>query len=97
MSDNIMTVDHPRWNEFTERLGGPDGCNFRYKAPGDPRSATWTCSSKGHELATPILKDMGCDVEKSIEYFRSRGGYCDCEVLFNVERGPRHGPPPGRP
>ena len=26
----------------------------------------------------------GADVEKSLEYFESEGGFCDCEVLLNV-------------
>jgi hypothetical protein len=29
---------------------------------------------------------MDVDVDKSIAYFREHGGYCDCEILFNVER-----------
>jgi hypothetical protein len=32
-----------------------------------------------------ILWDMqGIDVEGTLEYFKSLGGYCDCEVLLNV-------------
>jgi len=87
MPSDVMTVDHPRWNEFCVRLEGPEGCNFVEEKPGDPKSITWKCSSKpDFELATPILKSMGMDVEKSIAYFREHGGYCDCEILFNVER-----------
>jgi len=83
--NDVMTVDHPRWDEFIERLTGPEGCHFHYKVPNDVKSTTWKCSSRGHELATPILKSMGCDVDKSIAYFRSNGGCCDCEVIFNVK------------
>jgi len=87
---SVMTVDHPKWEEFTERLEGPEGCNFQQKVPGDAKSTTWKCSSgPDYALATPILKAMGCDVEKSIAFFREHGGYCDCEVLFNVERSVR--------
>jgi Protein of unknown function (DUF2695) len=27
----------------------------------------------------------GIDVEGSLAYFRKYGGYCDCEILINVE------------
>jgi hypothetical protein len=76
-----MTLAHPKWGAFRKRLEGPEGCNFRLH----PR-ATWTCSSgPDYKLAKRILKAMGFDVEKSISYFREHGGYCDCEILFNVQ------------
>lgn len=86
----MMTVDHPQWPDFYRRLRGPEGCNFRKEGG----KATWTCSAgPGFELATPILKDMGCDVEASIAHFREHGGYCGCEIIFNVRSGPRRGRP----
>jgi len=95
---NVMTVTHPKWDEFTTRLEGPEGCNFQRKNPKDVKSTTWKCSSgPGFELAKPILKKMGCDVEKSIAYFREHGGYCDCEVLFNVESSAKGRNPDGSP
>jgi hypothetical protein len=27
-----MTTEHRRWTEFAERLGGPEGCDFREDA-----------------------------------------------------------------
>lgn len=27
----------------------------------------------------------GIDIESTMEFFNSHGGYCDCEILFNVE------------
>jgi hypothetical protein len=79
-----MTVDHPKWNAFAGRLEGPEGCAFRKNAEG---KITWTCTSTiERELATKILKSMKFDVESSLEYFAKHGGYCDCEILFNVER-----------
>lgn len=85
-----MTVNHPKWGDFVDRLSGSEGCNFHRTNPHDPKSATWKCwkcsSRPDFELARPILSKMGCDVEASIAYFREHGGYCDCEILFNVER-----------
>ena len=80
---DIMTPQHPRWTEFAERLEGPEGCNFR---KGDNDKTIWTCSSKtDRPLATAILTAMGdVDVVASLAYFEEHGGYCDCEILFNV-------------
>jgi hypothetical protein len=84
---DIMTPVHPRWDEFCDRLEGPEGCNFKEKKPGDAKSVTWKCSSStARPLAKAILEDMGMDVKKSLSFFEKHGGYCDCEILFNVER-----------
>ena len=35
--------------------------------------------------ATKILKRMEeIDVEGSVSFFKSRCGYCDCEIMFNI-------------
>lgn len=78
-----MTPTHPRWNEFIERLQGPEGCNFHENASG---KTAWSCTSgTDRPYARHILECMGgFDIEKSCEYFEGHGGYCDCEILFNV-------------
>jgi hypothetical protein len=84
----VMTPDHLRWQEFYDRLEGPEGCNFREKVPGDPTTVKWDCTSKNdHTSARKILAAMGFtqdQVDSSCEYFNSCGGFCDCEILFNV-------------
>lgn len=79
---SVMTPKHPRWREFRDRLEGPEGCAFRKDASD---KTVWRCDHT-HKLATKILRAMGCDVPTSLSSFRERGGYCDCEVIFNVER-----------
>lgn len=80
----IMTVDHPRWKEFYNRLSGAEGCDFKEDKNG---KLTWQC--KGGEdktFAINILNTMPeIDVDKSLEYFEEHGGYCDCEIIINVE------------
>jgi len=82
----IMTPQHARWDEFCERLEGPERCNFR-KVNGESR---WTCKGGTDKtLATKILKTMGFTdplIESSLDYFEEHGGMCDCEILFNVDR-----------
>ncbi len=77
-----MTKDHPRWEEFLDRLVGPEGCNFREDADG---KVVQDCCGVYQPLAIRILKKMGgIDIPASIEYFEENGGFCDCEILFNV-------------
>jgi hypothetical protein len=39
-------------------------------------------------MARAILEAMGgIDVYRSLEYFESEGGFCDCEIYGNVAGG----------
>ena len=40
-----------------------------------------------HTLRETIqfLRQRGLDVERVVPWLRAHGGYCDCEVIFNVE------------
>jgi hypothetical protein len=69
MTDLTMTPEHPRWKEFTALLDSfARVCNCSIVKPG----------------ARQVLAFMGMDVDTSLAYFESRGGFCDCEVLMNV-------------
>jgi hypothetical protein len=35
--------------------------------------------------ANTFLMERGIDAEKVIPWLRDNGGYCDCEVIFNVD------------
>lgn len=37
------------------------------------------------QIASEFLKSKGLDKESVFEWFREQGGYCDCEILFNIE------------
>jgi hypothetical protein len=80
-----MNPQHPRWQEFVTRLEGPEGCNFRKDSSG---KTTWNCKGgRDKRLAIAILQQMAdIDLDASVNYFESNGGYCDCEILFNVGR-----------
>jgi hypothetical protein len=36
--------------------------------------------------APGLLDELGYDVEATLALFEQRGGYCDCEVLLNVDQ-----------
>jgi len=79
----ILSAQDPRWREFVKLMEGEEGCNFRRKVDG---SWEWDCASdESRPIARKILEKMGgIDVEKTLKYFERKGGYCDCEILFNV-------------
>ena len=84
----IMRPGHRRWFEVLHRLEGPEGCDFRRvdPTPGNPSGITFNCGTgKDKSKATAILKEMGdIDIDASLRYFERHGGFCDCQVLFNV-------------
>jgi len=44
------------------------------------------CDAVSLCITREILADMGVDVPSAVQWLQSLGGYCDCEVLMNVER-----------
>lgn len=36
-------------------------------------------------LTKKFLRDRGVEIEKVIEFLEKNGGFCDCEVILNVE------------
>jgi hypothetical protein len=80
----VMKPGHPQWRTFCNRLAGPEACDFK----GHPtKGFTWKCGGgNDRSMATRILEDMGADVEASLTFFSHHGGFCDCEILFNLDR-----------
>jgi hypothetical protein len=85
----ILTAENRNlWDEFVDRLSGPEGCNFR-KHPDPKKKFTWECKGgRDQTLARKILSTMpGVDVEGTLTWCREHGGFCDCEIIFNCEQG----------
>ena len=78
MEKEILTEKHSLWKGFIHRLDMElhhkfDNGEMIGKCNGD------LCQS------TKILKSLyNIDVDKTIEYFENKGGFCDCEVIMNV-------------
>lgn len=82
---NVMTTNHPEWEHFCGLLSGKEGCNFKKD---EKKRTTWRCAGGNDKsLATAILKTHfpNIDIKKSMAYFEKHGGFCDCEILFNVD------------
>jgi hypothetical protein len=89
MTIEIVKPGHERWGEFCDRLSGPHGVNFRR---GDDGEWRWDCNGRDCTYAERLLKWMGFSeesVKASLEFYRANGGYCDCEILFNVDKAHR--------
>ncbi len=74
----VLTEKHAYWRGFMIRLN--DMVNTR-----EYGQFLFNCR---HDLSfsTKILKSLpNIDVEGSIEYLKSKGGFCDCEVLMNID------------
>jgi len=59
-------------------------CNFHHTRKNDPSSTTWTCHNDLRFTETWCKRNKMdfLRVKHILEFF---GGYCDCEVLFNVD------------
>ncbi len=73
------------FNRFKELLEGKEGCNFTEKIKGDPNSMTWNCSHN-HKLSKQILNKHFPkeDINSFLKLCKNNSGYCDCEIVFNV-------------
>jgi hypothetical protein len=75
-----MTPENPRWNEFInalDKMGAKFGCDGDGTGGFNPRHI--------HRHAKTVMEDMGnVDIKGSLAFFCEHGGYCDCEILWNV-------------
>jgi hypothetical protein len=69
----MMCYDHPRWEEFAERLAESLGI-------ADPNWTIADCTGDMSKV-TAVLTEMGMDVESSLGFFKASGCNCDCDLL----------------
>lgn len=78
-----MSPWYSGWDAFCDHLSGPQGCDFR-------EEGGWSCScDTARPFAVLAMKRMGftdAQIEASLSLFAAWGGFCDCEILFNVDR-----------
>jgi hypothetical protein len=84
VAEQVLAPGDPRWQDFVDRLEGPEGCDFKDGA-GD---LTWRCGGD-KTFSVAIMRAMGLgeeEINATVAYFEQNGGYCDCEVLLNMDR-----------
>jgi hypothetical protein len=88
----MLTPDSARWTEFCNSLIealAPQVLDGDKISDGD---LMFGCDNT-LKHSEQILRAMGgIDVDLTLDYFEDHGGFCDCEVPFNVERS--HTRPP---
>lgn len=78
MRNEILTPRHKYWKAFSYRLDQMVNTHVG----GKPQ---FNCK---HDLRNTkkILKSLPkIDIEETLQLYQDLGGYCDCEVLMNVE------------
>jgi hypothetical protein len=80
-----LTPQSPRWDEFADALSDALTVStnpHRWHCDGDEGQAV---PGRAHRCAKQVMTDMGnIDIDASLNFFKAHGGYCDCEILFNV-------------
>ena len=67
----VMTPRHKRWQEFYNLLA---------------LQARHCAGTRDRPLAHAVLASMGgFDIKASLAYFDNHGGYCDCEIVLNMQ------------
>jgi hypothetical protein len=77
----VMDKSNHKWNEFLDMLHKE--VNFRETSKG---RHTWDCDgtlTKTENILREHFPEV--DIERSLDFMMQHGGYCDCEVIFNVE------------
>jgi len=90
----ILDKTHHKWEDFITELSGSDYCDFSHfdyeNEPTTPLrnyeeglNLSWICDGT-HQLTKKLLADYKVDMEATIKFFEKHGGFCTCEVYFNV-------------
>jgi hypothetical protein len=82
------TMTEAEFDALCKWLESPEGCNFQQEIPGDSESLTWTCDGT-LKLTRQWMRAHGINDAVTLPELEERGGYYDCEVLFNVADAPR--------
>jgi len=79
----ILTPRHKDWKKFIEKLHGERGCQVNRNNP--EKVFRWRCNSD-YTFTNRIFETMdNIDIENTIDFLQRHGGFCDCEILLNVE------------
>jgi hypothetical protein len=76
----VLTPKSPRWSVFADTLSQTLIIS----------ATTWRCDGDQgpnvHRYAKQIMGEMGnIDIPASVAGLKHLGGYCDCEILLNVD------------
>jgi hypothetical protein len=81
MTKEHLGIKYKEWKDLFRYIDRK--CNFHEKKKGDPKSMTWTCFGD-LRFAESFCKRHKLDSERVKHILQFFGGFCDCEILFNV-------------
>ena len=85
----VLTPESPRWDEFADALAGAWHDPRWHRKSDDAPTRLFRRKGNEYQYAKRIMAKMGgIDIPASLEFFKSKGGYCDGEILLNVDPGP---------
>jgi Protein of unknown function (DUF2695) len=85
IADSHMSPTHPEWAAFCDALAGEVFGDFEDVEAGKFSSHCQHDHRRTRSLL--VNKWPQVDVEATLKLFREHGGFCDCEVLLNVDSG----------
>jgi hypothetical protein len=81
MRAEILTTSSRRWREFTDALFAKLSGSVPGRCLGDEQPTR-------HCYALEVMGGIGSiDIEGSLVFFEEHGGFCDCEILINIDCG----------
>jgi hypothetical protein len=84
---SVLTPQNPRWGEFVDRLSAALYIDDEHWRCDGDEGQNRTTPEHVHRYAKGVMAAMGgINIAASLKFFEAHGGYCDCEILFNVVR-----------
>jgi hypothetical protein len=85
-----LTPKSPRWAQFITKLDqavellgcGGDGTQIDDTWKILPLNLDWPTLALTKRIMD-LMKDV--DIDASVAFFREHGGFCDCEIVMNVD------------
>jgi len=81
LNAKILTEDHEKFDDFMDKLYV--ACKFR----GDSiKTFKWECDHTTNKAKTILSEYIDIDIDGTLDHLRSKGGHCDCEIIFNCDK-----------
>lgn len=87
MQTRLMTPEHPEWDDFmdmlVEQLVEDSGLELTDELT--IAHITGGCDHTFDKSRAAMMLIEDANIRESLENFKDKGGYCDCEVVLNIQ------------
>lgn len=86
MKGRLMTPEHPEWDDFMEMLIDQlvEDSGIELVDDITIEHMTKGCDHTLEKSRAAMMLIEDANIKESLEYFKDKGGCCDCEVVLNV-------------